>query len=58
MRQVVSNKTNTYTSVKAPITVQVKNSNNFKTEADLSKFTRNLANGIAQQIGMQLEGVY
>ena len=57
MRQSVSNKTNNYTTIKAPISVEVKNSNNFKSEQDLSKFTRNLANGIAQQIGMQLEGV-
>ena len=56
MRQVVSNRSSSYKTINAPVTVKVDNNNSFTSEADISRFTRRLANGIAEQIGVQLEG--
>lgn len=56
MRQVVSNRSSSYKTINAPVTVKIDNNNSFTSEADISRFTRRLANGIAEQIGVQLEG--
>lgn len=56
MRQTVSNVSSSRKTINAPVTVKVNNNNSFTSEVDISRFTRRLANGIAEQIGMQLEG--
>lgn len=52
-----TNGQSTNTTIHAPITIRIANSNEFKSDADITTFTRRLANSIAEQIGMQLEGV-
>lgn len=52
-----TNGQNNSTTIHAPVTIRIANTNEFKSDADISLFTRRLANSIAQQIGMQLEGV-
>lgn len=56
MRQTVSNVSSSRKTINAPVTVKVDNNNSFTSEADISSFTRRLANSIAERIGMQLEG--
>ena len=56
MRKSVSNISNSRKTINAPITVKIDNTNNFTSNTDIPRFTRRLANGIAERIGMQLEG--
>lgn len=58
MRESVVNNSTTYTVMRPIINVNVKNDNNIYNDADMSSFTRQLANDIARQIGLELEGVY
>lgn len=57
VRKAAGNSSAAHTTINAPITIRIANSNEFKSDADITTFTRRLANGIAQQIGVQLEGV-
>lgn len=57
VRKAAGNSSAAHTTIHAPITIRIANSNEFKSDADITTFTRRLANGIAQQIGVQLEGV-
>ena len=57
VRKAAVNNSTSHTTIHAPVTIRIANTNEFKSDADISRFTRTLANGIAEQIGMQLEGV-
>lgn len=57
VRKAAVNNSMSRTTIHAPVTIRIANTNEFKSDADISLFTRRLANGIAQQIGVQLEGV-
>lgn len=57
VRKAAVNNSMSRTTIHAPVTIRIANTNEFKSDADISLFTRRLANSIAQQIGVQLEGV-
>lgn len=57
MRETVSKKTVNNTTLRVPINIEIKNDNTINNDVDVSDMTRRLANGIAQQIGLTMEGI-